>query len=76
MFLGFLEFAPPKPLVWGFPAFRGAVAASQQAHDSGASDDAALKGRRDVLLVAIAMAEGTKAIVAIHRALLKEDGLG
>jgi thioredoxin reductase len=31
---------------------------------------------RDVLLVAVAIAEGAKAAVAINRALLKEDGLG
>jgi thioredoxin reductase len=31
---------------------------------------------RDVLLVAVAIAEGAKAGVAINRALLKEDGLG
>jgi thioredoxin reductase len=31
---------------------------------------------RDVLLVAVAMAEGAKAGVAINRALLQEDGLG
>jgi thioredoxin reductase len=30
---------------------------------------------RDVLLVAVAMAEGAKAGVAINRALLKEEGL-
>jgi thioredoxin reductase len=31
---------------------------------------------RDVLLVAVAIAEGAKAAVAINRALLKDDGLG
>jgi thioredoxin reductase len=31
---------------------------------------------RDVLLVAVAIAEGAKAAVAINRALLQEDGLG
>ena len=31
---------------------------------------------REVLLVAVAIAEGAKAAVAINRALLKEDGLG
>jgi exodeoxyribonuclease-3 len=31
---------------------------------------------RDVLLVAVAIAEGAKAAVAINRALLREDGLG
>ena len=31
---------------------------------------------RDVLLVAVAIAEGAKAAVAINRALLKGDGLG
>jgi thioredoxin reductase len=31
---------------------------------------------RDVLLVAVAIAEGAKAGVAINRALLQEDGLG
>lgn len=31
---------------------------------------------RDVLLVAVAIAEGAKAGVAINRALLREDGLG
>jgi thioredoxin reductase len=31
---------------------------------------------RDVLLVAVAVAEGAKAAVAINRALLQEDGLG
>ena len=31
---------------------------------------------REVLLVAVAIAEGAKAGVAINRALLKEDGLG
>ena len=31
---------------------------------------------RDVLLVAVAIGEGAKAGVAIHRALLQEDGLG
>jgi len=31
---------------------------------------------RDVLLVAVAIAEGAKAAVAIHRALLQGDGLG
>ena len=30
---------------------------------------------RDVLLIAVAMAEGAKAAVAINRALLREDGL-
>jgi len=30
---------------------------------------------RDVLLIAIAIAEGAKAAVAINRGLLKEDGL-
>jgi hypothetical protein len=29
-----------------------------------------------VLLIAVAMTEGTKAAVAINRALLQEDGLG
>jgi thioredoxin reductase len=31
---------------------------------------------RDVLLVAVAIAEGAKAGVAINRALLQDDGLG
>ena len=31
---------------------------------------------RDVLLVAVAIAEGAKAAVAINRALLKDEGLG
>jgi len=31
---------------------------------------------RDVLLVAVAIAEGAKAAVAINRALLQDDGLG
>jgi thioredoxin reductase len=31
---------------------------------------------RDVLLIAVAIAEGAKAAVAINRSLLKEDGLG
>jgi thioredoxin reductase len=31
---------------------------------------------RDVLLVAVAIAEGARAAVAINRALLQEDGLG
>jgi thioredoxin reductase len=31
---------------------------------------------RDVLLVAVAIAEGAKAAVAVNRALLQEDGLG
>jgi thioredoxin reductase len=30
---------------------------------------------RDVLLIAVALAEGAKAAVAINRALLREDGL-
>lgn len=30
---------------------------------------------RDVLLIAVALAEGAKAAVAINRALLSEDGL-
>jgi thioredoxin reductase len=30
---------------------------------------------RDVLLIAVAIAEGAKAAVAINRALLREDGL-
>jgi thioredoxin reductase len=30
---------------------------------------------RDVLLIAVALAEGAKAAVAINRALLKDDGL-
>jgi thioredoxin reductase len=31
---------------------------------------------RDVLLIAVAIAEGAKAVVAINRSLLEEDGLG
>ena len=31
---------------------------------------------RDVLLVAVAIAEGAKAAVAINRALLEDEGLG
>jgi hypothetical protein len=41
-----------------------------------ASVSAARLASRDVLLVAVAIAEGAKAAVAINRALLNDDGLG
>jgi thioredoxin reductase len=55
---------------------KGGIIASRRAEESSVSGVyVAGDASRDVLLVAVAIAEGAKAGVAINRALMIEDGL-
>ena len=76
LFIGKLHVCVPKSVLPSSPYSRKKRARRGDLVDGKSGVYVAGDASRDVLLVAVAIAEGAKAAVAINRALLKDEGLG